>query len=65
MNYTKKSFSVNAPGTQQYRDNWERTFGPRCDVGQHPDGGGPKCQLPLKHEGLHHYEGPGFSVSWE
>lgn len=26
MNYTKKSFSVTAPGSQQYRDNWERTF---------------------------------------
>lgn len=31
MDYTKKSFSVSAPSTQQYRDNWERTFrdGPR------------------------------------
>lgn len=30
MNYTKKSFSVVAPGTQAYRDNYERTFGSRC-----------------------------------
>jgi hypothetical protein len=32
MNYTKKSFSVTAPGSQQYRDNWERTFRPKRKV---------------------------------
>jgi hypothetical protein len=26
MNYTKKSFSVNAPGSKSYAENWERTF---------------------------------------
>ena len=26
MNYTKKSFTVNAPGTKTYADNWEKTF---------------------------------------
>jgi len=26
MHYTKKSFSVNAPGSKSYADNWERTF---------------------------------------
>lgn len=26
MNYTKKSFTVGAPGTKSYADNWERTF---------------------------------------
>lgn len=38
MKYEKKSFSVAAPTTQQYADNWERTFRgspndpERCDV---------------------------------
>jgi len=27
MKYTQSSFSVGAPGTDQYRENWERTFG--------------------------------------
>lgn len=27
MQYTNKSFSVSAPSTQEYRDNWDRTFG--------------------------------------
>lgn len=26
MKYSQKSFSVNAPNTDTYRDNWERTF---------------------------------------
>jgi len=32
MNYTKKSFSIVAPGGSKYADNWERTFGkcPTC-----------------------------------
>lgn len=44
MNYTKKSFSVNAPGSKTYADNWERTFrgGPEPLLKtclSHPDGG--------------------------
>lgn len=32
--YTKKSFSVGAPGTEAYRENWERTFrGQRSRLG--------------------------------
>ena len=26
MNYTNKTFSVASPGTDTYRENWERTF---------------------------------------
>jgi len=65
-NFTKKSFSVGAPGTEQYRQNWERTFRTRCGARQHPGGKtGPECQLPLNHEGLHYAEMPGASISWE
>jgi len=62
-NFTKKSFSVGAPGTEQYRQNWERTFRARC-------GSRPKhneqhvCSLPLGHEGIHYAEAPGMSFSW-
>ncbi len=34
MNYTKKSFQVNAPGTQEYADRWEQTFRGKTDVDQ-------------------------------
>lgn len=31
MKYLDKKFSVPAPGTDEYRDGWERIFGaPRC-----------------------------------
>lgn len=53
MNYTNKSFNVCAPGTDQYRENWERTFrtpacGDECSRRR-----GVTCQLPRGHEGAH------------
>lgn len=32
MNYEKKSFSVSAPATQEYRDNWEKTFQKEAEI---------------------------------
>ncbi len=47
MNYVKKSFTVTAPGTQSYADNWEQTFrrtptSPNCT----------KCGVELDLEGV-------------
>lgn len=52
MNYTKKSFSVTAPGTQAYRDNWERTFRGECGA-PFPGSGGGSCVLPNGHDSYH------------
>jgi len=58
MNYTKKSFSVGAPGTDTYRDNWERTFRPQKICGE--IGRGLKqsvlCVEPAGHLGAHRSE---------
>lgn len=32
MRYLDKKFSVAAPGTDAYRDGWDRVFGKRCTV---------------------------------
>lgn len=66
-NFTKKTFSVGASGTDAYRENWERTFRARCGARQHPGGKtGPTCTLELRHAGSHYAElGPGATVSWE
>ena len=57
MNYTKKSFTVTAPGTDQYRENWERTFRPRCGA-LYPGGVEQilaACELEKDHDGYHEF----------
>lgn len=51
MKYTSKTFSVAAPGTKTYRDNWERTFRSLC--GATFPNSEARCQLPAGHEGYH------------
>lgn len=56
MNYTKKSFSVAAVPSAQYRDNYERTFGAK-DEGDAVSCGAQwsshVCELPKGHSGEH------------
>lgn len=47
MNYTKKSFQVNAPGTRTYADNWERTFRKPAPALPAPPHGATCCVVDL------------------
>jgi len=56
MKFTQKSFSVNAPNTQEYRDNWERTFRPVkvCGALTHGLKCMVSCDKPAGHLEQHH-----------
>lgn len=56
MNYTKKSFSVIAAGTDTYRENWERTFRPRCGAPFPSETEFASCELAKGHDDYHSYD---------
>lgn len=70
MNYTNKTFSVHAPGTDEYRKRWEQTFRTSCGS-QFPgivDGyRAPrecKCNLEKDHDGKHSGVFGGIPREW-